>query len=321
MSPAPPPDALCSIPEMRSLLAWCARQIGPCTPDAADARFHGRATVMGIRRGADRFFLKIHAELDAFEAEIHAYTHWTQAMAPHAPALIAVREHRPLALLLAALPGLPLEQAGLPMALQERVWETAGRVLCRLHEHAQGRFFGACRQDGRAAGPEVVDAVAYVSFELERDLRVAVDRGYLSDHERGILERAQRLLPAFAHERPVPCHRDYCPVNWIVSPSGEWAGVIDWEFSRWDVRVSDFARYPDWQWITQPNLVVALMRGYGRALTPQEERQLLVARAVYALGAIVWGHQASFHGFVREGQEALQHLDGLLPRAAKYGAG
>ena len=307
------PDAACSIPGMRDLLAWCARQIGPCDSDSADARFHGRATVIRIQRGADWFFLKVHTEPDAFETELHAYEQWTQAIAPHTPALIAAHEHGPFALLLGALPGIALDRAGLAMPQQEQIWEAAGRVLARLHQHTKGRFFGPCRRDGSATGPEVTDAVSHVSAELERDMRLAVDGHYLSPDELAIIERARTLLSAFAGERPVPCHRDYGPVNWIVTALGEWVGVIDWEFSRWDVPVCDFARYPDWQWLTQPNLIAALMRGYGRAWTPQEEQQLLVARVAYALSAIVWGNQASFHGFVREGHEALQHLDRLLP--------
>jgi Ser/Thr protein kinase RdoA (MazF antagonist) len=299
--------------KMQQALAWCDERIGPYDADERDPRFHGRTTVIRIRRGRERLYLKIYEEQEGFEAEVHAYEQWTQAIAPHAPTLVAARKAYPSALLLSALPGISLGRAGLSMSQQEQVWETAGHVLAVLHNQAQGRFFGACQRDGSPAGPEITDAVAYVSCELEREAQCGIENSYLTADELAVIERARALLPAFAGERPVPCHRDYIPVNWIVSPAGAWVGVIDFEFSRWDVRVSDLARYPDWQWLTQPNLVQALLRGYGWELTPQEEQQLLVTRVVYAVSAIVWGSQAAYHGFVREGREALRHLSGLLP--------
>ena len=84
-------------------------------------------------------------------------------------------------------------------------------------------------------------------------------------------------MQAFAGERPVPCHRDYGPANWLVTDDGVWAGVIDFEFAYWDVRVADFSRYPDWEWIHRPNLLDAFFDGYGRRLTPKEEQQRLRA--------------------------------------------
>jgi hypothetical protein len=77
------------------------------------------------------------------------------------------------------------------------------------------------------------------------------------------------------------------------------------------VRVTEFSRYPDWEWIHRPDLVEALLEGYGRSLTPTEEQQCLVARAQYALGAITWGMEEAYYGFVAEGRQALKHLASL----------
>ena len=55
----------------------------------------------------------------------------------------------------------------------------------------------------------------------------------------------------------------------------------------------------------------AFLQGYGRSFAPTEEQQLLVARAEYALSAILWGHDHAFYGFEREGREALAHLASL----------
>ena len=152
----------------------------------------------------------------------------------------------------------------------------------------------------------------YVSAELERQADEGARSGYLSERELAIVGAARGLAPAFAGERPVPCHRDYGPANWLVTPDGAWSGVIDFEFAYWDVRVADFSRYPNWEWMDRPELLDAFFDGYGRSPTPKEEQQLIVARTQYAVGAISWGREHSYHGFEEEGRRALRYLAGLL---------
>jgi len=135
--------------------------------------------------------------------------------------------------------------------------------------------------------------------------------GYLSTDELAVVDAALELVPAFEGEPPVPCHRDYYPANWIVGNDGTWAGVIDFEFSQWDVRAADFTRYPDWDWVDRPDLVAAFFEGYG-ALTPAQEHQRSVCLVRYALVAIVWGEDSGYHGFAKEGHTALKHLAKVL---------
>ena len=110
----------------------------------------------------------------------------------------------------------------------------------------------------------------------------------------------------------MPCHRDYGPDNWLVTQEGRWGGVVDFEFAHWDVRVADFSRYPNWEWIERPELLDAFFEGYGRFLTPKEEQQCLVARTQYALGAVIWGRANAYHGFEAEGRRAIEHIGSLL---------
>ena len=79
-----------------------------------------------------------------------------------------------------------------------------------------------------------------------------------------------------------------------------------------DVRVADFTRYPNWDWIGRPDLTEAFFEGYGRSFTPAEEQQRLVGHVLYALVAIVWGEEVGYHGFAAEGRLALAHLAGQL---------
>ena len=127
-----------------------------------------------------------------------------------------------------------------------------------------------------------------------------------------MIRAACDLIPAFAGERPFPCHRDYCRANWLATDHGAFAGIIDFEFAYWDVRMADFTRYPDWEWVDRPDLIAAFEEGYGRSFTSQEEQQRLVAHANYALSAIVWGSENAYYGFAKEGRQALIHLGDLL---------
>jgi Ser/Thr protein kinase RdoA (MazF antagonist) len=158
----------------------------------------------------------------------------------------------------------------------------------------------------------ISDPVEYMAAELEREIDKGLRADLIDAEELAVVRAAQRVTPAFSGERPVPCHRDYCPYNWLVCDQGVWAGVIDFEFAYWDVRVAEFSRYPDWEWIHKPDLVQALLDGYGRRLTPQEEQQWLVARTRYALSAITWGSANAYYGFEAEGREALKVLGRLL---------
>ena len=102
----------------------------------------------------------------------------------------------------------------------------------------------------------------------------------------------------------------------MVSPNGEWAGVIDFEFAQWDVRVTDFSRYPNWEWMHRPELLQAFFQGYGRPLAEIEEKQCWVTRTLYALGAITWGNENAFYGFEAEGRQALEYIRQRVAQSA-----
>jgi Ser/Thr protein kinase RdoA (MazF antagonist) len=268
--------------------------------------------VCRLRASSGHCYLKVHKDRAAWEREVHGYERWGPAFGSSAPPLFGVHEHEPLALLLGALPGRILQDVQLTTAQEEVVWHAAGRALAGLHRFADGPFFGPCKRDGTSAGTPIEDAVAHVEGQLDRQIAKGVEVGYVADEHVAVVKGVRELVGAFEGEKPVPCHRDYCPANWLVTDEGVWTGVIDFEFSRWDVRVADFSRYPDWEWMAKPHLLEALFDGYGRRLTATEEQQQLVARAQYALEAVVWGCGHSYHGLAEEGRRALKRIGGLL---------
>lgn len=294
------------------ILAWCSSTVGPFEIVSGAQRPDGRSSISRLRTSSGHCYLKVHEKQDVWAQEVHGYERWAAAFDGYAPPLLALHEAAPLALVVGELPGKVLEDLNLPVEQERAVWRRAGQMLTRLHGYAAGEFFGPCRRDGSPLGDAINDAVVYVRSALEQETEKAASAGYLDEDELGVMRSALPLTSAFVGEKPIPCHRDYCPYNWLVDDQGNWCGVIDFEFAHWDVRVADFSRYPDWEWMKRPDLLEAFFEGYGRRLTPAEEEQRLVAYAQYALSAIIWGMEASYFGFVEEGRLALKRLAGLL---------
>jgi Ser/Thr protein kinase RdoA (MazF antagonist) len=299
---------------MEELLGWCASVLGPVKVVSDQSRDHPgkRASACRLRTPSDDYYVKLHRDLAHWNQEAHGYEQWAPAFGEFAPRLVAVRDEAPLAVLVSALPGMILEGVQLTTSREQAVWRAAGQALVALHELAVGTYFGPCQHDGVPAGTPIYEAREYISTELDNWVERGLRAGCLSADELAIVRAARDLIPAFAGERPTPCHRDYCPANWLVTADGAWAGVIDFEFAYWDVRAADFIRYPSWEWVDRPDLVEAFFDGYGRSFTTEEEQQYLVAQVQYALGALVWGRESAYHGFAAEGQRALKHLGALL---------
>ncbi len=295
-------------------LAWCASVLGPVEVVTVTSREHAglRAAAHRLRTPSGGCYLKTHRDRSHWENEVHAYEHWAPAFGDFAPRLLAVHAEEPLALLIGELPGTVLEEVQLTPTQAQDVWRSAGRALADLHSLPAGEYFGSCRRDGACSGTPVYDARQYVSSKIEAQVEHGLRGGFLSEDELAVVRSASALLPAFEGERPRPCHRDYCPANWLVSPEGAWTGVIDFEFSGWDVRSADFSRYPNWDWIDRPELAEAFFEGYGHTFPPSEEQQTLVAHVLYALDAVVWGMENSYFGFAADGRKAFKHLRKLL---------
>lgn len=299
------------------LLEWCARVLGPVEVLSDQSREHP-----GDRTGAHRLctdaglcYLKTHNDPAHWHNEVHGYRAWASAFGPNAPRLLAVRDEEPLALVVTALPGKILDECRLPPAQERDIWQQAGAALAVLHGSATGPFFGPCLRDGTPAGTAIADAEAYIRAELDGWLGRGEAIDCLSPDEIAVVAAARGLSGAFAGERPVPCHRDYGPANWLVTPDGVWSGVIDFEFAHWDVRMTDFTRYPNWEWIDRPDLIDAFYTGYGRIFSAAEEAQRLVCHVLYSLAAVVWGQENAYYGFVAEGRRALRVIGESLGAA------
>ena len=299
--------------QVADLIKWCTSVLGPCEFGSDPSREHPgqRASIYRLRTLAGGCCVKFQRDFTHWESEVHAYERWAPAFGSLAPQLLAARAEEPLALIISELPGEILEDIQLPPSEETLVWRSAGQALAALHNLSVGEYFGQCHRDGSCAGTLFTDAREYISVEFETWLERGRRGGFLRPNEWATIRAAQSLIPAFAGERPVPCHRDYCPANWLVK-NGAWTGVIDFEFSYWDVRAADFTRYPNYDWISKPSLMDAFFEGYGRVFSAAEERQRLVSHTLYGLITIVWGSENQYNAFAEEGRQALLHLAGLV---------
>lgn len=296
---------------LETILQWCRSVVGAGRILTNDTRDHAglRAGVYRLATGEGPCFLKLHRDAAHWNQEVHAYEHWTAKLGEFAPRLLGVHDAEPLALLISAQPGRTLEgQKWLSFDQERLIWYHAGFILAEFHEQATGAFFGPCRRDGSSARPPVTDAVTYVRADLDDLLERGQRGGWLSAEELAVARQAHTAAAAFAGERPAPCHRDYCPANWLINDEKKWCGVIDFEFSGWDVRAADFARLPEWQWLDRQDLTRAFHDGYARSHPRVDRMQIWVARVQYALSAVVWGMENDYQGFAAEGHTALAWL-------------
>ena len=300
--------------DVKTVLNWSAGVLGRIENVSDHTRSHpgDRTITTRVQGSSGEFFIKIHRFEANWEQEVHAYENWSAVFGRYAPRLLGVRADPPWALITSALAGQPMASAQLTGDQEKVTWRDAGTALRGLHQLAGGDFFGACHRDGSASGDPIDDAAMYFAKNIRGLVESGSQAGTLSTTELEFIELVSMLIPACKGEAPVPCHRDFGPANWMIAADGSWAGVLDFELAHWDVRTMDFSRYPDWEWIHRPDLIAAFFEGYEFSPTPEDERQLLVSRALYALDAIVWGSANDYHGFVREGREALQYLAGQL---------
>lgn len=296
--------------EIDLALAWCEQIIGPfqLLSDTSQAHAGQRASTYRLAAPQGNCFLKLHRDSSHWHQEVHAYETWVAAFESHAPRLLAAQEESPKALLTSELRGVRIDQADLTPRQAQAAWHGAGCALVKLHDYAQGGFFGPCLRDGSPAKPIFSDPVGYLTLEFDDFAARGLRGGWIDSDIQKTVDQVRQLIPAFTNEQPTPCHRDYCPPNWLVFDH-TWSGVIDFEFSYWDVRAADLARFPDWDWMKNPGAYEAFLDGYyNHAPSLNENQQRLAAQALYALSALVWGMENQYFIFAREASEALHWL-------------
>lgn len=115
--------------------------------------------------------------------------------------------------------------------------------------------------------------------------------------------------------KPVPCHRDFSPRNWLIerSQSGIKFGVIDWERTGPDIWLQDMQRMVYDHWHGRPQLREAYFEGYGREPTESELLQLDVICLVGAIASISWANTHNDVNFANISRAVIERIRAQRP--------
>ena len=319
--PAEPSD------EPNALFAWCETVLQTrLSVRGETSHTHNESRVWKLETAdGAMYYVKAHRRRHKWEQEAGFYEHYLPLAPPESqaqtPRLLAVRDDQtddePRALLLSALPGVPLETfaSKITRESERAAWTRAGRYLREFHSipAGDGGWFGAIGRGGNARleNPPT-SPVGLIVQDLENAL-MPLPGGVCAATPREITQGREAIAhaeAAFANEPPVLCQRDFSPRNWIISEQGEWVGVIDFEHTRRDLRVFDFARLYDDTFCHRPDLQSAFWHGYGDWPAGRErfEAQLKSARTAQALGQIKWARAHNDAPFEARGHDALERL-------------
>ncbi|PZG21422.1 hypothetical protein C1I95_07545 [Micromonospora craterilacus] len=229
------------------LLQLCRRLLGA---GAVPVTWHpGHAGTHVLRASTaehGEVIVKPHRSQERHMQEVHAYRTWVPALGDRAPRLLATANDPP-AIVITAVPGVPLNQRTLDSDAEQDAYRQAGRLLKALH----------------AAGPPQLkpDWTAWLAQRAEYWIHQAGDR-ITSDFsaEVGVHMRAlQDLAPL----PTLPCHLDFMPRNMIYGDDGL-VRLIDFEHSRYDLPTRDLVRLATRIWPLRPDLRDSFLDEYGQ---------------------------------------------------------
>lgn len=283
--------------------AWAESHLGPFQVLLKYQHDHAYSELWRLEAQGQRFWLKMHRYPAKFAGELHGLTQWGNHLTPR---VVAQRED-PMAMLLTELPGEAARLTHLEPAAERRLWSEAGDYLRGLHAR-KNDWFGSCRPDGSPFTDAHQDVSHFVLQTFENRLRQGADGGYVTPEEAAyVAELAPAWSIALKGTVPTAVHRDSSPRNWLVLPSGELSGVIDFEHSRWDVAGADLNRWWDDEFIQRDDLRDAFFEAYG----PPDERmraEIQTMRLLHNFGSYVWASMHGLHDFAARTRAGLHRM-------------
>ncbi|OKJ68760.1 NUDIX hydrolase [Streptomyces sp. CB02460] len=232
------------------------------------------------------WYVKIHQNGRFHRREVTALRGWATGLGAAAPRLVAADDTL-RAVVLTAVGGRSLHGAVLAPEQERKVFHRIGRLAAAIHNSA------APRRPGGEALPV---------GKLERHLDGA--RPHLADGDEEFVRTAVKSAAALP---TVPTHGDFQLRNLRWDEEADTLYVIDFERSEDGPAIRDFVRLSD-SWHGRPDLLAAVMNGYGRAFTREEEIQLAVLEALDAVSGISYGAAHGDPELVERGRRTLARL-------------
>ncbi|MYT25563.1 phosphotransferase [Streptomyces sp. SID7760] len=298
----PDPGSPCAVPD-DAVHAFVERAVGRITTwsDVSWARTESRVwRVRGAEGGT--WYVKIHQNDRFHLREVAALRGWVAGLGAATPRLVAA-DAELRAVVLTAVGGRSLHGATYPPEEQRLIFRRIGQLAAAIHTSAPARPAEGMLPLGK----------------LERHLDGARPHLAPGDEEfiRTVAEKGAHLPGVDV----VPTHGDFQLRNLLWDGSTEALCVIDFERSEDGPAVRDFMRLSD-AWNGRPDLLQAVMDGYGRPFTREEEDQLTALSVLDAVSGIAYGAAHSDPELVERGHRTLarlrsaQHLVGKRPTAA-----
>ncbi|MGQ4485410.1 phosphotransferase [Streptomyces sp. SAS_281] len=232
------------------------------------------------------WYVKIHRNERFHRREVTALRGWVTGLGEAAPRLVAADESL-RTVVLTAVGGRPLHGAVRAPEREREVFHRIGRLAAAIHNSAAPR---------RAGG-----GVPPVG-KLERHLEGA--RPHLVD---GDEEFVRTTVEGAAALPTVPTHGDFHLRNMRWDEDTGTLYLIDFERSEDGPAIRDFVRLSD-SWHGRPDLLAAVLNGYGRPFTQEEESQLAVLAVLDAVSGISYGASHGDPELVERGRRTLARL-------------
>ncbi|MFY1668756.1 phosphotransferase enzyme family protein [Plantactinospora sp. WMMB334] len=196
--------------------------------------------------------VKPHRSHKRHTQEVHAYRTWVRALGDRAPRLLAATDDPP-AIVITALPGIPLSQRKLNPEAERDAYRQVGQLLRTLHDARPPRL--------------EPDWTAWLAERAEYWLHQAGAR--ITPSYRAEVRAHMRALQDLAPLPTVPCHLDFMPRNMIYDDGV--VHLIDFEHSRYDLPARDLVRLATRVWPMRPDLRSSFLESYGLLTTADLE--------------------------------------------------
>ncbi|MFE2849765.1 phosphotransferase [Streptomyces lavendulae] len=235
------------------------------------------------------WFVKVHQNDRFHQREVTAYRSWVPALGGAAPRLVAA-DAALRAVVTTAVPGRSPRGSVRPPDEERRLFHHIGRIAAAVHRSAPAR---------PGPGP------ALPLGKWQRHLDAA--RPHLAPGDEEFARTLLAEAAALPGPEAVPTHGDFQLRNLRWEDTTGTLYVIDFERSETGPAVRDFVRLSD-AWAGRPDLYGALMDGYGRAFTPDEENLLAVMAVLDSVSGIAHGAAHADPELVERGRRTLARL-------------
>lgn len=284
----PGPAARGAVPD-EAVRAFAEQAVGRITAwtDVSWAREESRVWRAAGAEGGE-WYVKLHQNDRFHRREVDALRSWVPGLGAAAPRLVAA-DLTLRAVVLTAVGGQTLHGVRHPPEQQRLIFHRIGQLAAAIHHSAPPRPTA----DGLPLG------------KLERHLAGALPHLAPGDEKfiRATAEKAAGLAPLEA----VPTHGDFQLRNLRWDETTGALYVIDFERSEDGPAVRDFVRLSD-AWHGRPDLFQAVMDGYGRRFTPDEEAHLTILSVLDSVSGISYGTAHGDPELVERGRRTLARL-------------